>query len=49
MLESRIAVIGLIIAAISAVLAWCTHALFLEILTIVFAMVALFGYAYMDK
>lgn len=49
MLESRICGIGLAIGMISAVCAWCSHAWYFEVLAIIGILIAVFGYAYMDK
>ena len=48
-MEERLAVIGLIVSAISAILAWCSHAWYFEVITLISMCVSVFGYAYMDK
>lgn len=48
-METRLAVIGLMVGAISAILAWCSHAWYFEVITIISLCISVFGYAYMDK
>jgi hypothetical protein len=48
-MEERLAVIGLIVGVISAILAWCSHAWYFEVITLISMCVSVFGYAYMDK
>ena len=48
-MEFRIAASGLLSAVINAMLAWCTHAWYFEVLAFVSICVCIFGYAYMDK
>lgn len=49
MLECRICGIGLAIGIINAICAWCSHAWYFEVLAIIGILIAVFGYAYMNK
>lgn len=48
-MEARLAVIGMMVSIISAILAWCSHAWYFEVTTVISLCVSVFGYAYMDK
>lgn len=48
-MEARLAAIGLMVSVVSAVLAWCSHAWYFEVITLISMCISVFGYAYMDK